>query len=202
MRSRKALALVVALAMLVVTREHWLAAAAGFLVVDEPVAAADVIAVFAGGGGERADHAAALFAQGLAPRILVTGGEASGAVELVCGERLTGAELSARRLARAGVPADAVTIVPRGTSTYEEAAVVREFLTRGGHHTVIAVSSAYHMRRVGASLRHHLRGDAVVRLSAAPTRDFDPRRWWRDEHGLLLVTHEYLKLAYYHLARL
>ncbi len=196
------LVLVLALVAGVVTRVQWLPAVAAFLVVDEPLQPADVIAVFAGGGGERTTHAAALFRAGLAPKILLTGGEATRAVEAVCGERVTGAELGARLLVREGIPRDALVIVPRGSSTYEEAALVGEFLARGGHRSVIAVSSAYHMRRVAASLDHQVRGGGRVQLSAAPTRDFDPRAWWRDEHGLLLVTHEYLKLAYYHLALL
>jgi uncharacterized SAM-binding protein YcdF (DUF218 family) len=194
------LVFVALIALAALTPGVWLPVIARFLVVDESLDAADVIAVFAGGRGERAEHAARLFQRRLASTILVTGGEVSGEIALFCGQRITGADLSARRLRLAGIPDSAVVVIPKGTSTYEEAAVVRDYLKARGHRSVIAVSSAYHMRRVRATLQHQLEADrTVVRVSAADTPDFQPRHWWRNERGLLLVTHEYLKLAYYQL---
>jgi uncharacterized SAM-binding protein YcdF (DUF218 family) len=188
---------------LVAMASVWLPALAGHLVVDDPLSPADVIVVFAGGRGERAQHAADLYRRGLAGRILMTGGETARAVELFCNRRVTGAELNAKLLLDAGIPEGVMTVLPHGTSTYEEADIVREHLRSRGYRSAIAVSSAYHMRRVRTTLLHHLRNEPItVQVSPAPTPEWEPRAWWRDERSLLLVTNEYLKLAYYHLALL
>jgi uncharacterized SAM-binding protein YcdF (DUF218 family) len=181
----------------------WLPGIAEYLIVDDTPTSADVIAVFAGGRGERARHAAELYRRGLAPRILATGGETSYDIWTMCERRVTGAEITAKLLRDAGVPDGAVAVIPRGTSTYEEADVIRDYLTSHGYRAVIAVSSEYHTRRVSATLRHHLRsGNVAVQISPAWTPEFTPTEWWRGEHSLLFVASEYEKLIYYYLALL
>jgi uncharacterized SAM-binding protein YcdF (DUF218 family) len=191
------------LLMLVAMAPVWLPALAGHLVVEDPLIPADVIVVFAGGHRERPQHAADLYRRGLARRIVLTGGETARAIELFCDRRVTGAEINAKLLRDAGVPEDAMIVLPRGTSTYEEAEIALDQLRGRGYRSAIAVSSAYHMRRVRTTLLHHRRNEPItVQVSPAPTPDWKPRAWWRDERSLLLVANEYLKLAYYHLALL
>ena len=178
----------------------WLPLVAQNLVVDDALAPADVIAVFAA-EEDRGKHAADLYRRGLAARVLTTGELISMAVYRTCGERITGAGLMAKILLDEGIPKDVVVALPRGTSTYEEAQAMKSFMTGNGYHSLIAVSSPYHMRRVRASLSRVLEGSGItVRYSPARSDGFNVFEWWRDERDFLSVTNEYIKLAYYHLA--
>jgi uncharacterized SAM-binding protein YcdF (DUF218 family) len=140
------------------SRTIWLPWIAQNLIVDDRLRPADVMVIFAAREA-RAKHAARLYQEGLAPRILVTGGLTSTETELFCHERVTGARLSAKMLTDSGIPASAVIVLPHGTSTWVEAL-----------------------------------------YSPAKETGFKVSEWWRREHGLIQVTNEYLKLAYYHLA--
>jgi uncharacterized SAM-binding protein YcdF (DUF218 family) len=182
------------------SRTIWLPWIAQNLIVDDRLRPADVMVIFAAREA-RAKHAARLYQEGLAPRILVTGGLTSTETELFCHERVTGARLSAKMLTDSGIPASAVIVLPHGTSTYEEAETIKAFMVTHGYGSLIAISSPYHMRRVRATLAHLLRGTGVEALySPAKETGFKVSEWWRREHGLIQVTNEYLKLAYYHLA--
>jgi uncharacterized SAM-binding protein YcdF (DUF218 family) len=193
---------VAALLLVVVqSRTIWLPAIASNLIVEDALRPADVIAVFAGAHGDRARHAARLYQDGIAPRILATGALTATEIQLFCGRRVTGAELTAKVLTDAGVPHSAVIVIPQGTSTYEEGETIKASMKTHGYRSVIAVSSPYHMRRVKATLEHLLHG-TEMKVQYSPTKDADIQveRWWTNEKDLINVTNEYLKLAYYHLA--
>jgi len=183
-------------------RGIWLPWIAMNLIVADQPRRSDLIFVFAA-EEERAKHAAKLYQAGLAPRILVTGGLPLRGVEAFCGKRVTGAEFGAKVLADAGVPKNAVHVVSKGTSTYEEAEVMRGFMKEHGYRSVIAVSSPYHMRRVRTTLSHFLRDTPIsAQYSPAAEARFRAEEWWRHERELIDVANEYLKLAYYHIALL
>ncbi len=187
------------LAML--SRAIWLPWIAKNLIVEDALRSADLIAVFAGTYEDRAAHAAQLYRQGLAPRVLVTGELTSKVIELFYNRRVTGAELSAKVLIDAGVPKKAVIVIPKGTSTYEEGEAIKQFMEAHGYRSVIAVSSPYHMRRVRATLKRLLEQTKIqVQYSPEKGSGFEAENWWKREKDLIDVTNEYLKLAYYHLA--
>jgi uncharacterized SAM-binding protein YcdF (DUF218 family) len=186
--------------LFVESRAIWLTLIAQNLVVEDQLHYSDLIAVFAS-EEERARHAARLYREGFAPRVLTTGEMIAKGIELFCHKRVTDAELMAKILADNGVPQNAVIVIPRGTSTFEEGEAIKAFMGRHGYRSLIAVSSPYHMRRVRATLSHFFQGTAVVvQYSPAQDPDFDPSKWWRYEKSLIYVTNEYLKLWYYHIA--
>jgi uncharacterized SAM-binding protein YcdF (DUF218 family) len=186
--------------LVVESRTIWLTLIAQNLVVEDQLHSSDLIAVFAA-EEERARHAARLYRQRLAPRVLTTGEAIAKGIELFCRVRVTGAELTAKMLADDGVPKNMVIVIPQGTSTYEEGEAIKAYMRTHGYRSLIAVSSPYHMRRVRATLSHLFHGtEVVVQYSPAQDPDFDASRWWRHENSLLQVTNEYLKLAYYHIA--
>jgi uncharacterized SAM-binding protein YcdF (DUF218 family) len=186
--------------LIVESRTIWLTLIAQNLVVEDQLHSSDLIAVFAA-EEERAKHAARLYREGLAPRVLTTGELVAKGIELFCHKRVTGAELMAKTLADDGIPKSDVIVIPHGTSTYEEGEAIKTFMEAHRYRSLIAVSSPYHMRRVRATLSHLFQGTAVVvQYSPAQDADFDASRWWRHEKSLIYVTNEYLKLAYYHMA--
>jgi uncharacterized SAM-binding protein YcdF (DUF218 family) len=89
----------------------------------------------------RLDHAIALYASGVAPRFVVTGGKAAG-------DRTTEAA-SARAYALArGVPTDAILVEDRGRTTLESLRGVATLLRDDHLSSAVFVSDRTHMLRV------------------------------------------------------
>jgi uncharacterized SAM-binding protein YcdF (DUF218 family) len=89
----------------------------------------------------RLDHALDLYQQGLAPRIITTGGLGEGAT-------FTESEVGREYLSRQGVPAEFVTVETGGQSTAQSAAAVAEILDRMELRSCIVVSDSYHIYRI------------------------------------------------------
>jgi len=93
--------------------------------------------VFAG----RLDHAALLFGQGRADRVLVLGASQPG-------DRFTEAEAGAGYLADAGVPSDAIVEVPEGHTTLESLRAAARVMRQDGLASAFLVSDPWHNARV------------------------------------------------------
>jgi uncharacterized SAM-binding protein YcdF (DUF218 family) len=89
----------------------------------------------------RLDHALRLWRDGLAPRIVVTGG-------VGVGDRFSEAAVGRRYLLEKGMPDGAVVSQPYGRSTQVSMNAVAEWLRRRGLGTVILVSDPFHMARL------------------------------------------------------
>ena len=96
--------------------------------------------VVLGGGDGRAERAAELFRQGVAPRVLVTGhGD--------CASNIA-------TLEKNGVPANVITAEPTALTTLENATLSIPLLRRQGAQRVIIVTSWFHSRRALACFEH------------------------------------------------
>lgn len=93
--------------------------------------------VFAG----RLDHAALLFEQGRADRVIVLGGSQPG-------DRFTEAEAGAGYLTDAGVPSEAIVEVPEGRTTYGSLRAAARVMRQTGIGSVFLVSDPWHNARV------------------------------------------------------
>jgi uncharacterized SAM-binding protein YcdF (DUF218 family) len=89
----------------------------------------------------RLDHAIELFERGLAPLIVVTGGNQPG-------DLFTEAEASANYLQDHGIPGDKIERETTSTNTYDELAATSLFLTRRGITEVLLVSDPFHAYRI------------------------------------------------------
>jgi uncharacterized SAM-binding protein YcdF (DUF218 family) len=88
----------------------------------------------------RLDHVAELWPQGLAPLVVVTGGNQPG-------DRFTEAEASANYLVERGVPADAIVQETAGRNTYESLQGAADLLAERGLSRVLIVTDPYHSLR-------------------------------------------------------
>jgi uncharacterized SAM-binding protein YcdF (DUF218 family) len=88
----------------------------------------------------RLDQVVRLWPQGLAPLVVVTGGNQPG-------DRFTEAEASAAYLVDAGVPAEAILQEDGGTTTYESLDAVDDLLAARGLDRVLLVTDPYHALR-------------------------------------------------------
>jgi uncharacterized SAM-binding protein YcdF (DUF218 family) len=93
--------------------------------------------VFAG----RLDHAALLYEQGRAERVLVLGAGQPG-------DRFTEAEAGQAYLIDRGVPADAIVPVPEGHTTFESLEAAVPVMRRAGMDSAFLVSDPWHNARV------------------------------------------------------
>ncbi len=89
----------------------------------------------------RLDHALDLYRQGLAPRIITTGGYGTGA-------EFTESEVSREYLSAQGVPVEFVTVETAGQSTMQSASAVAEIMDRMDLRSCIVVSDDYHIFRI------------------------------------------------------
>lgn len=88
----------------------------------------------------RLDHVVTLWRAGVAPLVVVTGGNRPG-------DRFTEAEASARYLEGAGIPAEAVIEVGAGTTTHESIAAAAPVMAGRGIESVALVTDPYHALR-------------------------------------------------------
>lgn len=134
------------------------------------------------------EYAFRLYQEGLADRLLLSGGPLYA--------DMTEADLLRRHAQVLGVPEGKIIVEPRATNTYQNALYSRELMEYYGLHSAIVVSSPYHMRRVRA-LFDEVYAGSDIRLVYLPVEDswFDPERWWESAGGRRLVLAEYLKLT-------
>jgi len=106
----------------------------------------------------RLDHAVGLYAQGFAPRLVLTGGIAEG-------DTASEASVSRAYVLRAGVPDSAILLENDGRTTSQSVHAVADLLHARGMDEVVMVSDPFHVFR--ASILARRRG---LRTVTSPTR--------------------------------
>jgi uncharacterized SAM-binding protein YcdF (DUF218 family) len=89
----------------------------------------------------RVDHALALYRQGYAPRLMLTGGVGEG-------DRYSEAAVAAHYLADRGVPPQAILVEEQGRSSRESIHAAADILSGAGLSRVVLVSDPPHMLRI------------------------------------------------------
>lgn len=115
----------------------------------------------------RLGHAAALWARGLAPRMIVTGGRG-------VGDTTSEAAVGKRYLVQHGVPADSIALDIEGLTTSQSMLAVRRILGREAYPAVILVSDPFHMLRLAILAR---RLHMIPLLSPTRTSPISSRPW-------------------------
>lgn len=107
-------------------------------------------------------HAVALYRQGLAPRLVFTGGRGRAPI--------SEAEAAARLARSLGVPGEAIWIEDQSTSTEENAAFAARLLAEAGEapRRVLVVSDSYHVFRLRRVFARHF--EEVEAAGSAPRR--------------------------------
>lgn len=150
------------------------------LLVRTPIEPADVIVVLGGSGPYRAWHAAALYRQGVAPRVLVTG--------------VGDCESIRSHMVDSGVPREAIQIECAAQNTWENAEFSAPMLTAMGARRAVLVTSWFHSRRALACFRQVL--PQLEWMSGPVGRTESYREMMRDDGGLMVLK-EYAKIAWY-----
>lgn len=143
--------------------------------------------------GDRGLTAASLYTAGFAPRVLITGLEASR-------PQVKRAYLHWRTqvLLDAGVPLDRFEYDVESGNSWEEAVNTRRLMEARGWRRVLVVSDSCHMRRLSWVWNKAFDGSGLeYSLVASSPAFWKPDAWWRDERSGAAVINEYIKLAYY-----
>jgi uncharacterized SAM-binding protein YcdF (DUF218 family) len=187
-----------ALLALYIFREAIFQRLGNYLIFSQPPKKAEAIFVLAGHPIERGRKAAELYQGGFAPKVICTGG-AQDSILLLFGVKATESAITRQQLLKLGVSSSAITLVPRGTSTYEECDAILDYCRTKGLKRILVVSSLFHTRRVGRTLSRLVRERDSTRwqIVGAPAIQYQESQWWKSEHGLIFVNNEYVKLLYY-----
>ena len=192
-RARGLLVLAALVVVGLLARGALLSAAGSYLVAVDSLERADAIVVLGGNSPYRAAHAVALYQAGWAPRLVISN-------ERVRSHGLdtTWADLYARGIARLGVPADAVVVLPGlPDNTYDEAIRSRDLMLAHGWHRALVVTDPFHSHRAQLLFRS-VWGPAGLEARSAPALESPAGvdRWWTNYDGVIHVTTEYAKLAW------
>jgi uncharacterized SAM-binding protein YcdF (DUF218 family) len=165
--------------------------------IDPLPAHADALYVFAGDVPDRARCATEIYARGVAPLVVFGGSRI--APELLAVDRpMTDAAVNATVAMQAGLPIEATVVLPEGTSTWEDAGVLRRWAEGKGVHSIVAVTSPAHSRRARLVLQLVARAvplEIAVYSCGAP---LEPASlWFLEERPLVQVSNEALKLGLY-----
>lgn len=179
----------------------WVAARA--LIIRAELQHADAIVVLSGSSThrERTRHAARLFHEGRAPKIILTNDGLQGNWSTEQQRNPFNIEREMDELRQAGVPGDKIEALPQlVSSTYEEARLLRDYMVNNRLRSILIVTSAYHSRRASWTFRRVLNPDGIeVGLGSPPPGDQTPNAatWWLHLSGWRMVAGEYVKLVYY-----
>ena len=179
-------------------REPLLRAAGWLLVVDEPVAPADIIVLAPDSGGAGALQAADLVHGGIATRVAVFTDPPSGEDLEFIRRGLPYEDLAARQIRQLGwLGVTDVVKIPRDeVGTGGEGQVLAPWCDQQQVRSVVVVASRDHSRRLRRVLDRDMKGHAVhVTVQAEHFSNFDPDRWWETRTGIRTEIIEFEKLV-------
>jgi hypothetical protein len=179
-------------------RESVLRAAGWALVVNEPIAPADVIVVSLSSGGAGALEAADLMEGGIAKRVAVFTDPPSGEDHEFIRRGLPYEDASARQIRQLrwlGVT-DVMQIPGTEAGTEGEGQVLPPWCDQHQFRSIVFVAARDHSRRWRRVLNRVMRGHPT-RVMVQPARYsiFDPDRWWETRDGVRTEIVELQKLV-------
>ncbi len=167
-----------------------------WLVVEDPLAHADVIVILSGRLPERAVEAARVFHAGYADQIWISPPIAP--VEDLKAMKIAylGEDFyNEKVLIAQGVPADAIRIMDHpDANTEAEVRQTSEALHALDYHSVIMVTSKPHTRRVRTIWRKLVGSEPRMLVHYAQDDAYDGAHWWRHTQDALDVVRETLGL--------
>lgn len=186
------------LSMLLVSFRYKILFLAGdALIVTNTIKSLDYAFVLSGGAKDRGSYTAELFEKGAIEHIVCTGANLSPDLESY-GIEVPESFLTRKQILSLGVPSNNISMLPEGTSTYEESDAILSFCLDNGLKEIALVSSLFHTRRIAkVFLNKFEREGVLVRIYGAASSQYSEERWWESEAGLIAVNNEYIKLIYY-----
>ncbi len=179
--------------------------AASYLAVEKPLQSADAIFVLSGSDAyiERADEAAKLFKEQIAPKIFLTDDGLKGGWNQKEQRNPYFVERARWKLIAQGVPAEAIETLPvivEGTN--DEANLLVKVSAERNLKSLLLVTSAYHTRRTLWTFervvsRSNSPLDIGIKFPPGEEKILSPFSWWLSIKGWKTVGAEYVKIVCY-----
>jgi uncharacterized SAM-binding protein YcdF (DUF218 family) len=169
-----------------------------WLVVDDSLAASDVIVIINGQMPERALEAAQLFQAKFAPQVWITRSAEDPTDEMQkMGIAYLGeAFYDQKILIQKGVTPEAIRVLDQPTyNTQDEIAKISAVARAEALHHIIIVTSKAHTRRVRLIWKKLVGGDPALIVRYASGDRYDGAHWWRHTQDALDVLRETMGLA-------
>jgi uncharacterized SAM-binding protein YcdF (DUF218 family) len=179
--------------------------AARLLIVRTPAAHAEAIVMLSGSATfhERAQHAAQLYKEGRAAKIILTNDNLESGWSEKEQRNPFYYERARAQLIQSGVPEQNIEVLMNPIlGTYDEACTIKLYCESHNLHSLIVVTSGYHSRRALFTFRKVFSGSQmeVGMDPVAPGIDTpSPATWWYKSFGWQVVGQEYGKLLCYRL---
>jgi uncharacterized SAM-binding protein YcdF (DUF218 family) len=177
-------------------REPVLRAAGWALVVNEPVASADIIVLSIDSGPAGALEAADLVQSGISKRVAVFMDPPSGEDLEFIRRGLPYEDVGARQIRRLGsLGVTDVVLISRVDGTEGEGQVLPPWCDEHHLRSIVVVATKDHSRRLRRVLDRVMKGHPT-RVTVQPARysSFDPDRWWETRGGVRIEIVELQKL--------
>ncbi len=163
------------------------------LIVNDQLKPADMIIVPSGDdNGERVNRAVKLYKQGLASKVLMSGGPLQW--------RLTSAAWMKKHAMALGVPASAILLEEKSDSTIDNAKFSLPIVKKHGAKSVIIVTSPTHTRRAKRVFKRIFSKHKInVKIHSVPIAEskFKLKGWWQRHEDTQKVLKEYASLLFY-----
>jgi uncharacterized SAM-binding protein YcdF (DUF218 family) len=179
--------------------------AARLLIVRTPAEPADIIVMMSGSATfhERAQHAAQLYKEGRAAKIILTNDNLRSGWSEKEQRNPFYYERAKDELIQLGVPQQNIEVLMDPIlGTYDEACTIKLYCERHNIHSVVVVTSGYHSRRALWTFRKVF-SDSNTEVGMDPVAAGidtpSPATWWFKAFGWQVVGQEYGKLLCYRL---
>ena len=183
-------------------REPLLRAAGWALVINEPIAPADIIVLSSDSGGAGALEAADLVQSGIATRVAVFSDPPTGEDHEFIRRGLPYEDAAARQIRQLKwLGVTDVVQIPRTEAETEagtegEGQLLPPWCDQHQFRSIVSVTNKDHSRRFRRVLDRTMKGHQT-RVAVQPTRysSFDPDRWWKTRAGVRIEIGELQKLV-------
>lgn len=183
--------------LLFIFRISLLASIGNYLIIENKIEQAQICFVLSGNAFDRGNKAVEMYNKHLVTHFYCTGENMANDLKAI-GIYKSEATLQKDYLIRKGVPDSLITIVSRGTSSFEEIKMIDSFCAANHFNNVSILSSKFHTKRI-YSLIQQLKSNTQYALIGANSSMYNEATWWKNEYGLLALNNEYVKLLYYKL---
>ena len=168
-----------------------------YLVAEDPLVETSHFVVLGGNSQERGNAALAVHQKFPHAHFICTGGNEPSQLAAI-GIHTYEATLTRNKLIQCGVDSSLIEAINEGTSSQEEAKLIKSYCLENGVKNITIISGQYHLRRLRMAYERIFEDTQVqVLFHAAIEKDFNPDSWWTTESGLIYTNNEYLKLLYY-----
>ncbi len=195
--TRFLLALGIAIALFFALKIPILKAAGNYLRSEDQPQKSRYMFVLSGGAYDRGKEAARLYKAGMVDTLVLTGQNVAMNLKAL-GIDINEAQLTDSALVHFGVPQERIIMLPKGTSTLEEASVIKDFCVKKGQLKAMVLSDKFHTGRAKKLIRPILKKEGIeLVMVGSPSSQYDEDNWWESENGLIMVNNEYAKVFYY-----